>query len=102
MGKSSIKEENIMKFSFLEVLEDGYSDARMTFLENDGENVKECDEFYSKYIEPVFAENWSQADEFESDFTTAIVKQKEQSFQDGFKACMQMLIECTSKKAAKS
>lgn len=86
-----------MNFSFLEVLTGEYTDCQMDFLENC--KTDESDEFYDKYIQPLFSQDKKAAGALETDFHSAIGAQREKSFKDGFKACMQILLECASNKA---
>ncbi len=90
-----------MSYSFLDVLEEEYANAEMTFLKDSNKDAEECEEFYSKYIEPLFSKNNTIARKIEDNFFSVIGAQQEKSFKDGFKACMQMLLECASEKAVK-
>lgn len=90
-----------MEFSFMKVLVDEYADCEMTFLKNYNKDPKECDEFYNKRIKPLIDKNEREGFELEDDFLTAISAQKNQSFKDGFRACIQMMLECVSDKVVK-
>lgn len=91
-----------MRKGFLNILESEYAACEMTFLENYDKESKECDAFYDKYIKPLFERNQDVALNIESDFLTAVCSQNLKSFNDGFKTCMQMLLECVPDKAVKS
>ncbi len=88
-----------MGFSFVNALEEEYVNCEMTFLENYNKDVKESDDFHDKYIKPLLAKNQKAGFELEDDFLSAVSAQKSQSFKDGFKACMQMMLECASDKS---
>ncbi|WP_289265709.1 hypothetical protein [Dubosiella newyorkensis] len=83
-----------MNYSFLDALADKY-------VQSQKETIKEYDEFYSKHIQPLIKQG-DLMPELEEDVTAIQAAQESKSFKDGFKACMQMMLECTSKKAVKS
>lgn len=91
-----------MEFSFLELLEEEYAQCEMKFLDNQGQETMEAEEFYNKYIEPTIKSDHRLGFVFEDDFNTVLSEQKKQSFKDGFRACIQMMAECMAGKAVQA
>lgn len=91
-----------MNFSFLDVLADEYVEGALPFAEYSGKDSEENQEFCAKYIAPLLEKDKNFGEEVEGDYEAAVCTEKYQSFQDGFKACIQMLLECASDKAVKS
>ena len=84
------------KFSFLCELSDNYARGQIDFLESSRKTIKEYDEFYDKYIEPKTRQG-ELSPELEADVDIVVCAQQQQSFKDGFKACMHMMLELMSK-----
>ena len=81
-----------MNYSFLDTIGTGYDNEELDFLE--GENIApECSKFLEEH---------NMDGDTEDEFLNAVYMQASKSFKDGFKACIQMLLECASDKAVKS
>lgn len=90
-----------MKFSFLEVLTNEYTQNQMNFLKDYAKMPEGYDEFYDKYVKPEIQQG-NLSPEIEDDVLGLLSAQQRKAFQDGFKACMQMLSELIPKQAVKS
>lgn len=90
-----------MEFSFLELLAEQYANEKLPFTEYNKAESEENKEFYAKYITPTLEKDKSLGVKFEGDYIAVLCVEKFQSFQDGFKACIQMLLECAADKAVK-
>lgn len=81
-----------MNYSFLDMIGTAYDYHEMDFLENNGA-VPE----YSKFLK-----EHPMDEDTEDKFLSVVCEQARKSFKDGFKACMQMMLECASDKAVKA
>lgn len=82
----------------LNVLELIYHECNESYSENDKE-PKSVEAFSEKYINPLLEQNSKECLEMEAMFNRALADIDIRAFKNGFKACMNLIINCFNNEA---